>query len=159
MGVFLPDGKRILVFTTEPRSYVQSLDSDTVRPITPPGVQAFWFTADGKNALGRDEHNHWALYPIEGGPPKPLPKWIPGDRPINHTMDNHSFFVRNGDLPVNVYRLDLVTGQRKFVRQLRPSDTTGMERLSGVLMTPDGKYYVYGGQRDLSDLFVVSGLK
>jgi hypothetical protein len=27
-----------------------------------------------------------------------------------------------------------------------------------VLMTPDGKYYVYGGQRQLSNLFLVTNL-
>jgi hypothetical protein len=88
----------------------------------------------------------------------PLPKWTPGDLPVQHTTDNHSFFVRNGDLPVNIYRFDFKTGTRQFLRQLHPSDPTGMERLSGVLMTPDGKYYVYGGQRQLSNLFLVTNL-
>jgi len=42
---------------------------------------------------------------------------------------------------------------------LRPADSTGMERIGDVMMTPDGKYYVYGATRDLSNLFVVTGLK
>lgn len=158
---FLPDGKRILILSADGRAYVQSLESDSPRPVTPPGVWEFFgvFTADGKYLLGRDERQNVALYPIEGGQPIPLPKWTPGDLPRQHTTDNHSFFVRNGDLPVNIYRFDFTTGSRQFVRQLRPSDPTGMERLSTVLMTPDGKYYVYGGNRELSNLFVVTDLK
>jgi hypothetical protein len=141
--------------------YVQSLDSDSPHPVTPPGVSGVFgvFTADGKYVLGQNEQQNWALYPIEGGQPIPLPKWTAGDLPINHTTDNHSFFVGNGDLPVDVYRFDFSTGAHQFLRQLRPSDPTGMELLSEILMAPDGKFYVYGGRRELSNLFVVSGLK
>jgi Tol biopolymer transport system component len=157
---FLPDGKRILILSADRRVYVQPLDSDTPRPVTPPGVfGSSGVSADGKYVLGRDEQQNWTLYPIDGGQAIPLPKWTAGDLPINHTTDSHSFFVRNGDLPVDVYRFDFLTGTRQFVRQLRPSDPTGMERLSNLLMTPDGKYYVYGGDRELSNLYVVTGLK
>jgi serine/threonine protein kinase/Tol biopolymer transport system component len=160
LGRFLPDGKHILVIPDDFRNYVQSLEGDTLRPVMPAGVAGFgWFTADGKYALGWDTHNDWALYPIEGGQPIPLPKWTAGDLPINHTTDNHSFWVTNGDIPVNVYRFDFLTGTRQFVRKLQPSDATGLERVSDVLMTPDGKYYTYGGPRRLSNLFVVTGLK
>jgi len=161
LGFFLPDGKRILIHSADDRVYVQALDSDTLRPVTPPGVRGVprAFTADGKYVLGRDAQQKWALYPIEDGQPIPVPKWTAGDLPINHTTDNHSYFVSNGDLPLDVYRFDFLTGTRQFVRQLRPSDATGMDRLTQVLMTPDGKYYVYGGPRELNNLFVVTGLK
>jgi hypothetical protein len=42
---------------------------------------------------------------------------------------------------------------------IRPSDETGIEGISSVLMTPDGKYYVYGVSRVLNDLFIVSSLQ
>jgi len=94
-----------------------------------------------------------------GGQPVPLPKWTAGDVPINHTTDNHSLFVGNGDMPMNIYRFDFLSGTRQFVRQVRPADPTGVERLTQVLMTPDSKSYVYTGTRRLGTLFVVSGLK
>ena len=160
LGRFLPDGKHLVIFDDAFHLYVQSLDGDTLRPVTPSGVASFGiFTADGKYALGQDAHQNWALYGIEGGQSIPLPKWTAGDLPVNHTTDNHSFFVTNGDIPVKVYRFDFLTGSRQFVRQLQPSDATGIERVSDVLMTPDGKYYTYGGPRRLSNLFVVTGLK
>ena len=160
-AVFLPDGKHILVFSPELRAYLQELDGDTPRPVTPAGVDAgpAVFTADGKYLLGQDEQHKWALYPIMGGQPLPLPKWTTGDVPINHTTDNHSFFVGNGDMPMNIYRFDFLSGTRQFVRQVRPADPTGVERMTQVLMTPDGKSYVYTGTRRLGTLFVVSGLK
>jgi hypothetical protein len=77
------------------------------------------FTADGQYVLGQDAQQKWALYPFDGGQPIPLPKWTAGDLAINHTSDNHSFWVGNGDLR-DVYRFDFRTGVRQFVRQLRP---------------------------------------
>jgi Tol biopolymer transport system component len=158
---FLPDGKHILVFSEDNRVYVQTLDDNTPRPVTPVGVDAgsAAVTADGKYVVAQDGVHKWALYPILGGQPVSLPKWTPGDVPINHTTDNHSFFVGNGDLPVNIYRFDFVTGSRQFVRQVRPADATGVERITQVLMTPDGKYCVYTGTRRFGTLFVVNGLK
>ncbi len=157
---FLPDGKQILIFASDFRLYVQALEGDTPRLITPAGVGGFGiFTADGKYVLGQDAHRNWALYPLAGGQSIPLPKLGTDDWPINHTTDNHSFFVTNGDIPVNVYRFDFLSGARQFVRQVRPADPTGVERISDVLITPDGKSYVYGGPRRLSNLFVVTGLK
>jgi hypothetical protein len=158
---FLPDGKHILVFSEDNRAYVQALDDNTPRPVTPASINATSavFTADAKYVVGQDELHKWALYPIAGGQPVPMPKWTSGDVPINHTMDNQSLFVGNGDLPLNIYRFDFVTGRRQFVRQIRPADATGVERITQAIMTPDGKYCVYTGTRRLGTLFVVNGLQ
>ena len=140
---------------------VENRRGDTARPIFPAGIFAnnLVFSADGKYELGQDGQEHWSLYPVDGGQPVSLAKWTPGDEPLNHTTDNHSFFVRNGDIPANVYRFDFLSGARTFVRQLRPADPTGIERIGDVLITPDGKYYVYGATREINTLFVVTGLQ
>ena len=160
VGVFLPDGHRVLLINEDFRAYAESLDGDTPHPITPPGVVSLGvFTADGKYVLGQDALKKWALYPVDGGQAVQLPKWPEGDEPVNHTTDNHSFFTRSGELPASIYRFDFLTGSRQLVRQLRPDDITGMDSLSEVFITPDGKYYVYGGRRMMSTLFMVTGLK
>ncbi len=160
VGHFLQDGKRMLVLPDDFSVWVESLEGDAPRRITPPGVTSFGITtADDKYVIAQDERANEALYPLDGGPSIPLTKWAAGDVPINHTTDNHSFFVGNGDIPVKVYRYDFVSGTRQFMRQLQPGDATGIERISDIRMTPDGKYYVYGGPRRLSNLFVITGLK
>jgi hypothetical protein len=40
-----------------------------------------------------------------------------------------------------------------------PSDSAGVRSINPIVMTPDGKTYVYGYHRILSDLYVVEGLK
>jgi eukaryotic-like serine/threonine-protein kinase len=158
---FLPDGKRIFAVDDDLRVSVQPIEGgDTGHFITPPGVISFGvFTSDLKYVLGSDARQNWALYPIESGQPIPIPKWTPGDLPLNHTTDNHSFFVFSGEIPVKIYRFDFQTGSRQFVRQFQPPDATGVDRISEMFITPDGKYYVYSGPRRLSNLFVVTGLK
>jgi len=84
----------------------------------------------------------------------------PGEVPIRWgTEDNTLFVYRPGDLPAKVYRLDLTTGQRKPWRELMPPDPAGVEYVGPILPTPDGKAYVYGYRRLLSDLYLVEGLK
>ena len=40
-----------------------------------------------------------------------------------------------------------------------PSDPAGVNIILPILLTPDGKSYVYGYRRMLSDLYLVEGLK
>jgi hypothetical protein len=51
------------------------------------------------------------------------------------------------------------TGRREVWKDLMPADPAGVERISNVLVAPDGKSYAYCYARLLSDLFVVEGLK
>jgi hypothetical protein len=62
-------------------------------------------------------------------------------------------------LPARVYLLDAGTGKRTLWKQLMPPDPSGVEYIGPMLPTPDGKTYVYGYRRLLSDLYLVEGLK
>ncbi len=90
-----------------------------------------------------------------------IPGMEPGEVPISvgRRGSIRLFVYRPGELPAKVYRLDLVTGQRKPWRELMPPDPAGVEYVGPVLPTPDGKAYVYGYRRLLSDLYLVEGLK
>jgi hypothetical protein len=58
-----------------------------------------------------------------------------------------------------VYRLDLATGKRQRVATLGPNDPAGVTAVLNVRMTADGKSYAYSFDRELSDLFVVEGVR
>jgi hypothetical protein len=62
-------------------------------------------------------------------------------------------------LPVRLYRLNAVTGERQFFKELHPTDTTGLCDMSHVLVSADGRAYVYSYTRLLSELYLVKGLK
>jgi len=84
----------------------------------------------------------------------------PGDIPINWSQDSHSIFLyRSGEVPAKVYRLELATGKRIVWKEIAPLDPTGVSTIGPILITPDGKTYVYGFHRTLGDLYLVEGLK
>jgi hypothetical protein len=58
-----------------------------------------------------------------------------------------------------VYRLDVATGKRQLVATLSPSDPAGVTSVLNVRMTPDGKFTAYSYFCELSDLFLVEGVR
>jgi serine/threonine protein kinase/Tol biopolymer transport system component len=165
-ATFFPDGKRILMAGTEPnhglRLYVQDLDTDKVEAVTPEGTNGFSFalSPDGHSiaAVGPDDKAY--LFPVPSGDPVPIRGLQPGEVPVAWTADGRSLYIyRGGELPAKVYRLEITTGNRVLWKELTPPDPAGVEFVGPVLPTPDGKSYVYGYRRLLSDLYLVEGLQ
>ena len=163
---WFPDGKRLLIAGIEPnhglRLYVQDIDSDKFDAVTPEGTDgsAYALAPDGSTvaALGPDEKAY--LFPIPAGDPRPIKGLLPGEVPVGWTDDGRSLYVyKGGELPAKVYRLEVASGNRTLWRQLMPPDPAGVEFVGPVLPTPDGKSYVYGYRRLLSDLYLVEGLQ
>ena len=99
------------------------------------------------------------LYPLDGGQPRALPGLMPGEN-FDWTSDPKFMYVTQWEkLPVRVYRLNIVTGQRQLFKEMSPMDATGLCDLDHVMFSADGRSYVYGYTRLLSDLYLVKGLK
>ena len=61
--------------------------------------------------------------------------------------------------PERIFRLNILTGQRQIFKEMNPPDETGLCDLGHVILSADGKSYVYGYTRLLSDLYLVKGLQ
>jgi len=122
------------------------------------GLSAIVLTPDGKTVAALDAGQRIVLVPVEGGPPRPLPAFAEGDRPVRWSVDG-SLFVAQGNMPVDISRVDVATGRRSSWKRLAPPDPAGVYRLGPIVLTPDGKSYAYGCYRVLSDLYLVEGLK
>jgi hypothetical protein len=76
------------------------------------------------------------------------------------TADGTSvFLLERGQIPANVIRMDMATGKRTLWKTMEPADAAGIDTIGRVLISADGKSYVYGYNRTLSDLYLVLGLK
>jgi Tol biopolymer transport system component len=164
---WFPDGKRLLVAGYEPgqgaRLYIQDIAGGKPKPISPEGVNTLQsqrlLSPDGQwaAALGPDQKGY--LFPVAGGDPRPIPGFMVSDAPIGWSPDAQKLYIfRYGEFPAKVYELDLKTGEKKLVKELMPRDTAGVNIIFPVLSTPDGKTYIYGFRRILSDLYSVEGL-
>ncbi len=166
LGVrWLPDGKSFVFCGNEPehglRLYVQSLAGGKPRAISPEGIDPrFVVSPNGSVVAGLGADRKMYLYPIQGGDPHPVQGLEPNEVPTGWSSDGRSLFVlRYGELPARVTQVDIATGQRKPWKNLVPADAAGIDTISGILMTPDAKAYVYSYVRTLCDLYLVEGLK
>jgi Tol biopolymer transport system component len=165
-ATWFPDGTKFIFSGAEPgkgpRLYVQEVQGGDPRPVTPEGTNVlnFALSHDGRSVAAVASDGKSYIYPIGGGTPRPVPGMAEGEVPIVWGSEDMTLFVyRPGELPAKVYLLSLNTGQRKLWHELVPPDPAGVEYVGPVLPTPDGKAYVYGYRRLLSDLYLVEGLK
>jgi serine/threonine protein kinase/Tol biopolymer transport system component len=167
-ATWMPDGKHILFAGSEQgkgmRLYLQDTEGGKPKAISPEGITSalpgFAVSPDGKAvaAIGPDRKGF--LFPIDGAPPRPIAGILEGEFPLRFSPDGKALFLwKRGDVPARVSRLEIETGKREVWKDLLPADPAGVERISNVLVAPDGKSYVYCYARLLSDLFVVEGLK
>ena len=167
-GAFLPDGKRFVFSGNEQghgaRLYVESLDDAKPHPFSMEGVGGtgaggLVLSPDGQYVGMRGPDQKVYLFPVNGGDPKPVPA-EPGEFPTAWSADGRSLFlITRGQIPAQVFRVDVATGQRTSWRSFEPADAAGIDTIRGVLLSRDNKAYVYGYSRTLSDLYLVQGLK
>jgi Tol biopolymer transport system component len=163
---WLPNGKAIF-FSTSPagqsrRSYLMDIDSPgaAARPITPEGTIAFLAMPDGKFLLASDMSRQRWLYPVAGGEPQKLNLSLePGEGILSFFDNGKSVLVRARGVPVKITRIDLATGKREPFREIAPADPAGVQTIPVIKFSEDGKSYAYSLGRQLSDLYVVDGLK
>jgi eukaryotic-like serine/threonine-protein kinase len=167
-AAWLPDGKQF-VFAAQEKGHqlrirVQNLEGGDSRPLSPEGVSIRRatnpVTPDGKFVLGVQTGGKVSLYPLEGGQPRPVAGLDAGDVPIQWSQDGRFLYVHvhnPSGLPNKVWLLDPASGKKQPWLEIKPGELEG-EGLD-VLLTRDGKSYVYGTQRVLSELYVVEGLR
>jgi eukaryotic-like serine/threonine-protein kinase len=163
-AAWFPDGKRLLVAARTPghgpRMYVRDLTGGPARPFTPEGVAAGRVSPDGRLVAAADmKTEKWALYPVEGGEPRPLPDIREGESVYGFDENGENLYLVSGGLTYHVERLKLATGKRSPFRDVTPADPTGVARISAFQLTPDGKSYCYSFMRALSRLYVIEGLR
>ena len=168
-GAWLADSKRIVFTgrpgTGKPRGYVQEIPAGLPRAFTPDGValSARAAVRDDNSILGR-VGPRWMLFPIDGGEARPVPALKLRDVPLQWSDDGRYVYTLDGFVgtapAVEVFRVELASGNRVLWRTLSPPDTVGVETLRAtVAITPDARSYCYSYMRRLGDLFVVDGLK
>jgi hypothetical protein len=161
---WFPDGRRLLVEAVAPgrgpRLYVRDLSGGPPRPVTPEGTIGGHLSPDGKLLVALDtKDGKSALYPIDGGEPRSVPGIRAGERVIRFDASGQGLFVSYGDLPLHIDRLDLASGKRSSWKDIVLADSTGVDTVRTVQLTPDGKSYCYSFNRALSRLYAIDGLR
>ncbi|HEY7475832.1 MAG TPA: protein kinase, partial [Vicinamibacterales bacterium] len=160
---WLPDGRRIVFSGRESgrnlRSYIQDVAGGPPRVLTPENTRALAISPDGALAAAIGPGQPISLWPVAGGPSRPVPGAQPDDRPVGWSADGQSLWLfRRGEVPAHVYQLDIANGRRHLWKTLVPPDPAGVYSIIEFSITPSGHAYFYSYTRLLSQLYLVRGL-
>ncbi len=154
------DGRRV-AFTAEAqgarRTYEQDVDGGEPRVVGPEGVALV--TPDGRSLVVVRGGKAF-FHPMDGGEPRPIPGFEPGEWPVGWSRDGRSLFLeRIQELTIQIHRLDTLTGRRERSFGLIPPDPAGMFGYVAVAVRAGGKSYAYSFIRNLSELYLIEGLR
>jgi dipeptidyl aminopeptidase/acylaminoacyl peptidase len=161
---WLPDGKRLLVLGFEtgkpPREYILNVDGGQMKPVAPEGQYRSSVT---RREVFGGTSSATSLFFI---------RWTAGNPGNNtsvmradilfqeaHLRGRYAYGSLRQEVPLKVYRWDLQTGQKELWKELAPDERAGVYSIGILSVTGDGKWYSYSYVRDLSDLYMVEGLK
>ncbi len=168
-ATWFPDGEHILLvgrqWSGHRRLWVLGLDAGPVRPISPEDVDVgaragVCITPDGGAAAAVGPGTTVWLFPVAGGPPRPLFEVASNEVPLRFSADGRYLFTgERRELPGRIFRIEMASGKRELWRTLLPTDPAGVRVIGNIHITPDGASYAYTYSRLLSELYLVTGLR
>ena len=161
---FLADGQRLIANASESghqtRCYVLDLAGGKPKAVTPEGVWCGPSSPDSRFVVGVTSSAAVGIFPVEGGPVRPLRGMPEHFHPVQWSTDGAFFYgYRTGELPSKIYKVELATGRQTELQQLRPGEPTGVVIVAPVVVSRDGTRFVYSYNQILSVLYLISGLR
>jgi len=166
---FLPDGRAIVFVASTPagviRMYYQSLDGGEPVAVTAEGSGGYpsliTLSPDGAYLIAPAPNaGAYAIYPVHGGQPRIVTGPSTSEAVINWSADGKYLFTyTRGEAPARIYRVEILSGKRQLFKVTSPPDLAGVEDVTNLCITRDGRSYAYTCPTVLSDLYVVDGLR
>ncbi len=163
---FMPDSKAIAFLGEEPSgaiaAFVQDVDGGPAKVVGTGPFDRLWAPSpDGSRLPVRNAGGKASLLRLDGGEARPIEGLRPDEEVLQWSADGRALFVlEKPDVRVaRVVRLDLATGRRRLFREFAPEDPTGIVWGVWAAAAPDGRALAFNFLRELSDLYVVEGLK
>jgi len=163
-GRFLPNGQGFAVNGDQTghgaRCYLVDLSSGNAKPITPEGVRCGSFSPDGQSLIGLASNHSVALYNLNGSSPRLIPNWSLKFNAVQWSNDGRYLYgYHAGELPTNIYKVEIATGKETPLQQLKPSVSAGIVMVGPVVVSRDGTHLAYSYNQTLSSLYLISGLR
>jgi eukaryotic-like serine/threonine-protein kinase len=157
------DGRRFSFTGVAPdghtRDYIFDVASGKFSPVTPPDSSQGTVSPGGDRIISYEVASRKAvLVDVPGGTVHDLPGVAAGDRVLGWGSDEKTVFAWDRRLPADVYRVDITTGRRERVMEVRPQPNVGL-MYGRILVAPDGQSACYRVRRGLSTVYAVKGLE
>ncbi|HYM78149.1 MAG TPA: protein kinase [Candidatus Dormibacteraeota bacterium] len=160
---FLPDGQQLTVNGDQAgraaRCYVIEVSSGRSKAITPEGVLCGPSSPDGQRLIGTASDRSIAIYSLGGGSPQSIPSLQNNFVAVQWSEDGSALYGYHlGEFPSKVYGVEIKTGKKTVVKQLKPAAPAGVAMVAPIIMSRDGKKFVYSYNQTLSSLSLITGL-
>jgi eukaryotic-like serine/threonine-protein kinase len=158
------DGHRLIINGSEPghaaRCYALDLSGARPGAITPEGVFCGPSSPDGRFVVGIGANPVAAIYPVKGGPSRPIPGMEAAFRPVQWSENGaYLYGYRPGELPSKIYKVEIATGKESVIQELRPGVPAGVVTVAPVVVSRDGTRFAYNYNQTLSVLYLIHGLR
>ena len=161
-----PDNQKILFNGSErgvPSWWVLDRTGSVPRRLSPPGFETLLaglapISPDGTQVILYGDDS-FLIQPMAGGEPRPGKGLAREERILAWSRDQKSLICQTSLPPVQFFRLDPATGKRTPLFTYQPSDASGLVRIRSACTTPDAKIFALNYVRQLSNLYLVEGLK
>ncbi|HEX4426166.1 MAG TPA: protein kinase [Terriglobales bacterium] len=163
---WLPDDKHLLAIGIEAghgaRDYLIDLSNGDSKPITPEGVAGVLLSPDGKSIAVLGPDGKRGIWPLEGGGLRLVPGLDSQYNVCGWSQDGASLYVMSslrGDYVAKVYKVNIATGKMEFWKTFGTDVAAGGAGVGPPHFSSDGTAYAYVHSRNLSQAYVVTGLK
>ena len=139
---------------------MQDITGGPLRALTPEGVDGLFVTVAHADYVSTQEGADVVrLYPVDGHGPKVI-RGV-SDLVIGGAKESNYLYVTPDPsaIPLQVFKVNVSTGQRVPFVSILPSDPAGVVNLDRPLFTPDEKRFVVTQDRLFSTLYLASGVK
>ena len=160
------DGHRLVMRASESdrpfRFWVQDIAGGPPRAVTPEGIDGLALTVNHFDYISaRDTTGAARLYPLDGGEPKPVAGIAEADEVIGGSPDSDVVYVTPdaSAVPKQIMKVNVTTGRRQAFVTVSPFDAAGIVGVGRPHFSEDGKRYLFNQFRELSILYVATGLK
>ncbi len=164
---FLPGDQAIMIFGSRAdegtRIWRVAATGGEPQPLSEPVIGSWFYLAispDGRRIATTDTNQMPFIWSLEENAiPSRIAGTNSGDLPV-HWPDERTIYVcRPDEKKSDVYAIDLESGERRFVRTLRPPDGAGVQGVFPIHFASGYDSYVFGYKLLLTNLFTVSGLR
>jgi hypothetical protein len=163
-GVWFPDSHHIIFNAAQHdgplRLFVQDIEGGEPRAVGPTGVIGAGVSPNGRSVVAGGPNRPTIIFPLEGGEPAAFKGLQAGERPIRWSLDGRSLICRHDvGHATEVSAVEIATGRHTLLWRLAAADAAGAEPVNTIAVTPDGRSYAYSFFRNVSDLYMVEGLR
>jgi serine/threonine protein kinase/Tol biopolymer transport system component len=170
-AAWLPDGKRFVFAGISAgenlRYYVQALQGGKPQPITAADIQyerrsPMVVSPDGRRVAAVANDGRVRLYstdPAAPGQPSVVPGLATGFTPLQWCPDNRLVLHRYDQLPPQLWKVDVHTGNLAPWKEVTPPNPVGLLDLTPIRVSPDCQSYASSPLNVLSQVYLVTGLR